>query len=217
MRKFLSTIAAAGALTLAAVAATPAAAIDFVGGYTTNFHDSNNGGLNIGVTDNGVGTLNFDLDAVFPWDHQIVDLFDVWADESINPLAWGSDQDTIAKQIKINFTFTSPVTSGNVHGWTDGHLNLFGPDYGTVTWNNLGLQTFNFGDTGVLKVLVFNEDLVGTFGKGAQNGVTVKAKFWMESMPSAVPEPATWAMMITGFGLAGVALRRRRSLGAVAA
>ncbi|MBP6878970.1 MAG: PEP-CTERM sorting domain-containing protein [Phenylobacterium sp.] len=29
---------------------------------------------------------------------------------------------------------------------------------------------------------------------------------------SAVPEPATWAMMITGFGLAGSALRRRRSL-----
>ena len=27
--------------------------------------------------------------------------------------------------------------------------------------------------------------------------------------PSAVPEPATWAMMITGFGLAGTALRRR--------
>lgn len=28
--------------------------------------------------------------------------------------------------------------------------------------------------------------------------------------PSAVPEPATWAMMITGFGLAGTAIRRRR-------
>jgi hypothetical protein len=28
---------------------------------------------------------------------------------------------------------------------------------------------------------------------------------------AAVPEPATWAMMITGFGMAGVSLRRRRS------
>lgn len=27
---------------------------------------------------------------------------------------------------------------------------------------------------------------------------------------SAVPEPATWAMMITGFSLAGAAIRRRR-------
>ena len=31
-----------------------------------------------------------------------------------------------------------------------------------------------------------------------------------------VPEPASWALMISGFGLAGAALRRRRSLGAVA-
>ncbi len=33
---------------------------------------------------------------------------------------------------------------------------------------------------------------------------------------TAVPEPASWAMMIAGFGMAGVALRRRRALAAVA-
>ena len=38
----------------------------------------------------------------------------------------------------------------------------------------------------------------------------------LESMGSAVPEPATWALMITGFGLAGSALRRRRQLTALA-
>lgn len=27
---------------------------------------------------------------------------------------------------------------------------------------------------------------------------------------AAIPEPSTWAMLITGFGLAGVAIRRRR-------
>ncbi len=31
-------------------------------------------------------------------------------------------------------------------------------------------------------------------------------------LASAVPEPATWAMMIIGFGLAGSAVRRRRTL-----
>ena len=35
--------------------------------------------------------------------------------------------------------------------------------------------------------------------------------FWFgaDSFGAAVPEPATWAMMIVGFGLAGSAIRRR--------
>ncbi len=37
------------------------------------------------------------------------------------------------------------------------------------------------------------------------------------NLTSAVPEPATWAMMITGFGLAGAMLRRRRGQGLTAA
>lgn len=32
-----------------------------------------------------------------------------------------------------------------------------------------------------------------------------------EAVPSAVPEPGTWAMMLTGFGLIGWRLRRRRT------
>lgn len=32
---------------------------------------------------------------------------------------------------------------------------------------------------------------------------------------NAVPEPASWALMLTGFGLAGAALRRRRVLAAI--
>ncbi len=33
----------------------------------------------------------------------------------------------------------------------------------------------------------------------------------------AVPEPATWAMMLAGFGLVGATVRRRRDIGTVAA
>lgn len=39
-----------------------------------------------------------------------------------------------------------------------------------------------------------------------------QVRFQITSVPGAVPEPATWAMMITGFGLAGTAIRRRRSI-----
>lgn len=36
-------------------------------------------------------------------------------------------------------------------------------------------------------------------------------KWSLSWFDTAVPEPATWAMMITGFGLAGAGLRRRRA------
>ena len=31
------------------------------------------------------------------------------------------------------------------------------------------------------------------------------------ALPTAVPEPASWAMMAGGFGLAGATMRRRRT------
>lgn len=41
------------------------------------------------------------------------------------------------------------------------------------------------------------------------------ARFWsdVEANPP-IPEPATWALMLTGFGLGGAALRRRRAVAA---
>ena len=47
---------------------------------------------------------------------------------------------------------------------------------------------------------------VNTFSPGATGFVTATS-----SLVAGVPEPATWAMMILGFGMAGVAARRRRS------
>ena len=52
-------------------------------------------------------------------------------------------------------------------------------------------------------------------GAGYQNGPD---EWWgidnFALSAQAVPEPATWAMMIAGFGLAGAALRRQRLLAA---
>lgn len=59
-------------------------------------------------------------------------------------------------------------------------------------------------------------NLTGTIGHGqnqtaGQPGSFAQVKQLSFVGVSAVPEPATWAMMITGFGLAGAALRRRRT------
>ena len=55
-----------------------------------------------------------------------------------------------------------------------------------------------FGETGIRAVVITgnNDIAVDTIGFKAGN---------------AVPEPATWALMIGGFGLAGVSLRRRKA------
>ena len=41
-------------------------------------------------------------------------------------------------------------------------------------------------------------------------GVTYAFQTYVGSTAAAVPEPATWAMMLAGFATAGAALRRRR-------
>jgi hypothetical protein len=50
------------------------------------------------------------------------------------------------------------------------------------------------------------------FGEVLYAGGTVRyALIDQGSLPSGIPEPATWAMMICGFGMAGASLRRRRT------
>ncbi len=58
-----------------------------------------------------------------------------------------------------------------------------------------------------------------TFDMGGQSGILSALfkttsdcdPFYIDNMSSAAPEPGTWGMMILGFGLAGAALRRRRT------
>lgn len=78
-----------------------------------------------------------------------------------------------------------------------------GTDLGTsiAIYNNLTLD-----DLG----LTVGDSYTWTWGNGAeQDSFTVNI---LAAQNSAVPEPATWALMITGFGLTGAAMRRRRKL-----
>lgn len=54
-----------------------------------------------------------------------------------------------------------------------------------------------------------------TFGRGLYTDQAELGKYLLQAAQSgAVPEPATWMMLISGFGFIGVALRRRRTLAA---
>ena len=67
------------------------------------------------------------------------------------------------------------------------------------------LETLNFTATGPTTLQFTSVDDPNSAFGPVIGGVSVS---------SAVPEPATWALMLGGFGLAGVALRRRRIVAA---
>ena len=54
--------------------------------------------------------------------------------------------------------------------------------------------------------------LVDLSGPPSGSSAFDPSQYTEDSIEGAVPEPATWAMMISGFGLVGTALRRRQLL-----
>lgn len=86
----------------------------------------------------------------------------------------------------LSFTATGYL-GGNVVGTVSGSLGGF------ATWS---------GFSGV--------DYVVFDGIGSLGGFELDNIVLNEAVPGGVPEPAAWALMIAGFGLAGASLRNRR-------
>lgn len=98
----------------------------------------------------------------------------------------------------------------NVYSWQAG------PEAGLVFWNNGAVpgvySNFNAGEPnnsgGDQDYLRYNSGGTHTWDDYGPIGSDI-AGYLVES---AIPEPASWALMIAGFGFAGAALRRRRGL-----
>lgn len=115
---------------------------------------------------------------------------------------WGASQlvsrkGATTEQLRVTFggqTQSTPVianASGGFTGWIS--------------------QTFSFTATSTSQLLSF-------LSVGTPSGLPPLAVLDGISVTSDVPEPATWALMLTGFGLVGFAARRRRrTAGTVAA
>jgi hypothetical protein len=73
---------------------------------------------------------------------------------------------------------------------------------GTQVPNSYSGQFFGFTSTDAFKKV--------SYTGGTQPGVAETHNLDNLSFGSAVPEPAAWAMLITGFGLVGAVARRRR-------
>ncbi len=75
-------------------------------------------------------------------------------------------------------------------------------------WDNWEAKSLTFTATGTSALIQF--DTVGLNIAGFDVGID---KVSLESVtPGGVPEPATWAMMLVGFGLIGAAMRRRQKV-----
>ena len=112
------------------------------------------------------------------------------------------------------------LNAGGCNGSGSGFVCFdFTPNIAANTSNltfdlNATSGAFNFAQTGPhLKILWTNN---ATTDQKVGDLFSQDIPFSHETFNSAVPEPATWAMMITGFGLAGAAIRRRRGALALA-
>jgi hypothetical protein len=215
-RHFIAALAAAAGL---AFAATQAHATVFTGSWELTTYNASDPGLALEVHGGESGTFDLDLslDPV-----QSFGLFKLFTDEEhVN------DDDTAWQAISLTFTFDAPANN-------DGPISIGGGTYGysfyglyqagKLVWDNGGeaLLTWGHGEPGLLdpgRMTIsvnggaFNEGLFGLH-EGKKKGLKVDAEFHWDNDPTfgAVPEPATWALMIGGFGMAGATLRRRRTV-----
>jgi len=94
--------------------------------------------------------------------------------------------------------------------------------YNSITFKGLGGFEQTFGGGALVASASGNQTSAGTnrrfyfdFGTTPINRIEFKSSgnsFEFDNIATgAVPEPATWAMLITGFGLVGFSMRRRRS------
>lgn len=118
---------------------------------------------------------------------------------------------------------TYGTAAGSANGTTkdfDVFLNFVNPFTYDPSMGNLLLDLTNFGGSNSSGTTLDGVDLLGdgtsslfvsngTGGTGATSTFGYITQFTTGSVAGAVPEPATWLMMILGFGGIGFSMRRR--------
>jgi hypothetical protein len=115
-------------------------------------------------------------------------------------------------------SFELRIRGGNVDSVGPLH-SINGLTFNDAITTNQLLGDFSAGDGAVLIKLWSNVQgdfsLTGNYvfdwaGTTAPGGSQLASQLKLLALP-AIPEPATWAMLIAGFGLTGAAMRRRRA------
>ena len=114
---------------------------------------------------------------------------------------------TIGGQTAFAVTSITGMVNGSAIVAPDGNYGNYFTTGGTFL-DGSGLRFFTQADT---DVRLFFQDSVGryrvnTFSPGSSSFVTANTA----PVAAAVPEPATWAMLVLGFGSIGLSLRTAR-------
>jgi hypothetical protein len=162
----------------------------------------------------GYGGLHWDnmafanvpwLDSIYGvsgYSHGLVSGSNLAFNNSGNPAGFSAD---------APFTFNSAYFTG---AWSNGLTVLVTGYVGgdatfskTFTVDSTGptFETFNW--TGLSSVLISTSGGTDAGYNGSGNHLAIDNV----SVNGAVPEPASWALMVGGFGLAGMAMRQRRT------
>ena len=206
MKKLISAVCATAALFLSASAANAATV------YRTTFQ-----GATFTLTQNSDTNITFDIAGVNA-------LTGNWAGAPyLGALSFkGFGVSALTATLAGGGTTTAMsggLAAGGCNGSGAGFVCFnFGPNISTAGKTNLTFDinatsgVFNLTDDPHLKILWSSQA-----GSDSKVGdlFSQDIPFSHETV-SAVPEPATWAMMITGFGLAGASIRRRRKVLAIA-
>jgi hypothetical protein len=125
----------------------------------------------------------------------------------------------------VQQTFTATATGNFTLNWFDAGRDFHGGYDGDQTYDVLinGVSIYSGGTTSGQAFTQRSSD-VFHLSAGQSYTLTFKGHSASDntsfidaiSAEAAVPEPASWAMMLGGFGLVGGALRRRRLLAATA-
>ena len=232
MRPSLMALATAASL---AIAAPAAHATEFKGSWSVTSGDPKI--IIDPINQNFDFTLSPDDPSTFfkREDQKLMPLFNIYVDEKTLQAAEYTPSD-----ISLTFTFDLPTpTDGDPVSGVTGVAGFISQsmyldwDPGTSLFQLLNVNggtSINYGKgspRGLLDIGVnggvFDAGLIGLPGPrcnragasdGSKGALTVYGLFdWVrDPTPTAgVPEPATWALMIGGFGMAGAALRRRRA------
>jgi hypothetical protein len=165
-------------------------------GLSGGLHDANY--ANMWMTDLSVdaATLTFDLGGVFK-----LSSIDVW-NYNFGREEFASTLDRASKAFTLSIS-TDGVT----------FTEVLAGEFARGTGNLLGAETF--GLSGAARFVQLN--LSGNHQQYPEYyGYSPIGLSEVRFAGSAVPEPAIWAMMIAGFGLAGGAIRARRGVAAMA-